>query len=139
MRYLLDTNICIFLIRERSRALSEAIGRHRPADVGLSVVTSYELHYGAYRSARMKQNMQALAAFLRPFTIVAFSTDDAIKAGELRAELERRGTPIGPYDLLIAAQAATRNVTLVTNNVREFARVPGLKVEDWTEAAEESK
>jgi len=132
MRYLLDTNICIFLIRERSPGLRLAIGRQRPADVGLSVVTSYELHYGAHRSARLKQNLKALATFLRPFAVVPFSADDAVKAGELRAELERRGTPIGPYDLLIAAQAATRTLTLVTNNIREFARVPGLAVEDWT-------
>jgi tRNA(fMet)-specific endonuclease VapC len=113
--------------RHHARAASQ----QRP--VLLSGVALFELWYGVHKSARSERNRLFLAHYLsgpvRPF---AFDEDDAAEAGRLRALLERAGTPIGSYDLLIAAQASRRSWTVATGNVREFARVPGLAVEDWT-------
>lgn len=132
MKYLLDTNICVALIRQKSPALLEAITRHSVADIGVSSVTVAELQYGVHHSQRPAQNEQALALFLLPLTILDLDYAAAVAYGRLRATLERLGEPIGSLDMLIAAQAVSRGLTLVTNNVREFARVPGLNVEDWS-------
>jgi len=102
------------------------------AIVGIPIVVWFELHHGAMKSARVQQNRATLAAFLAlDVAIWPFDAEDAEEAGDIRVTLERAGTPIGPYDILIAAQARRRGALLVTANGREFARVPGLRFEDW--------
>jgi tRNA(fMet)-specific endonuclease VapC len=132
MKYLLDTNICIAIIRQKSSALLERIASHTIADIGISSITVAELQYGVYRSQHQAQNEQALAQFLIPLNILDFDHEAAVAYGRLRAALEAQGATIGSLDMLIAAQAVSRGLTVVTNNTREFARVPGLSVEDWT-------
>lgn len=134
----LDTNAVIAAInarvpRVRSRleqALAERVA------VGIPIIAWFELRYGVAKSARVERNLAALAAFLAlDVAIWPFDVEDAAEAGDIRAALERAGTPIGPYDILIAAQARRRNAMLATANEREFARVPGLRVEDWARPA----
>ncbi len=130
--WLLDTNICIFLIKQRP---PQVLARLRAVDidrVGVSSVTVGELAYGVARSGRPEQNALALAHLLAPLTVLPFDEAAATRYGALRAELERRGTPIGPMDTLIAGHALALGRVVVTNNTREFARVPDLLVEDWT-------
>ena len=128
MRFLLDTNVVIAVMNRRP-VVTERVFRHSRRDYGLSAIVAHELLYGAFRARRVDE---ALAAFDRlRMPILDFSVEDARRAGEIRAALAAAGTPIGPYDLLIAGQALARNLTLVTRNVREFGRVSGLRVEDW--------
>ena len=101
-------------------------------EVGVSSVTAAELRYGAEKSAAPEQNREALSRFLLPLEVLAFGDEAAAAYGRVRAALENAGTPIGPLDNLIAAHAVSLGVTLVTNNTREFSRVPGLEIEDWT-------
>lgn len=134
MKYLLDTNVCIALINETSSKARSAFLRATRS--GASIVTSaivvHELWYGVAKSRLAAQNANALTVFLtRNVTVLDFTEPDAQAAGEIRAELERKGTRIGEYDTLIAGQAFARNLILVTANTREFARVKGLVVEDW--------
>jgi tRNA(fMet)-specific endonuclease VapC len=103
--------------------------QHQPEDFGLPAIVIHELFFGAYKSARMAQNVARVDA-LR-FQIVDFDREDARQAGEIRAKLASAGTPIGPYDVLIAGQALARGLTLITHNTREFQRVPGLLIQDW--------
>ncbi len=131
MRYLLDSNICIEAINDPGSAVVLRMRKESPDDIKLSVIVWFELSFGACKSARKSDNLARLETFAAPFELVDFSPDDALTAGEVRAGLERKGQPIGPYDLLIAAQALNRGLTLVTNNEREFKRVPGLKIENW--------
>lgn len=130
--YLLDTNICVYALKGRYPALSEKLLRIHPSEMAVSSVTVGELEYGAAKSRWGDQTRSRLYLFLSAFTVLPYTTDDALACGRLRAELERKGTPIGPYDLMIAAQALTRDCTVVTHNTGEFARVPGLAIEDWT-------
>jgi tRNA(fMet)-specific endonuclease VapC len=130
MAWLLDTNAVIAILNGSSPRLVERLRSHAPDEVGLSVIALHELHYGARKSARVEANL-ALLDRLR-FQIIPFETQDAEEAGRIRADLARQGRPIGPYDALIAGQARARGLTLVTANLREFLRVEGLKVEDWT-------
>jgi tRNA(fMet)-specific endonuclease VapC len=132
MRYLLDTHICTALIRQKPPALLDRIAQHTVADIGISSITVAELQYGVFRSQHRSQNQQALAQFLLPLNILDFDYEAAVAYGQLRATLEARGEPIGSLDMLIAAQAVSRGLIVVTNNIREFARVPGLSVEDWS-------
>jgi len=134
----LDTNAVIAAINVRvpgvRQRLEQALAER--ADVGIPIVVWFELHYGAAKSARVQQNRAALAAFLAlDVAIWPFDIEDAEEAGDIRVTLERAGTPIGPYDILIAAQARRRGALLVTANGREFARVPGLRFEDWATRA----
>lgn len=129
---LLDTNICIYLIRRRSREALRRFEDFEVGEVGVSVITVSELRYGVEKSARVEQNTEALDQFLLPLEVVSFDLDTAVSYGKIRAVLEKQGTPIGPLDTLIAAHAMSLDTTLVTNNTREFERVPGLQVEDWT-------
>ena len=131
MIYLLDTNICIYLIKRRPAQVLERFRRCAVGDIGLSTVTLAELQYGVAKSLFPAQNQQALDAFTLPLEVVAFDAAAAVAYGPVRAALERQGTPIGALDLLIAAHALSLGVTLVTNNPREFSRVPGLRVENW--------
>jgi tRNA(fMet)-specific endonuclease VapC len=130
----LDTNAVIMTInnpRSRVRArLDEAL--HGGIQVTVSSIVLFELWYGIAKSRRQQHNTEAIANFLAgPIQLINFEPDDAQEAGDIRAALERAGTPIGPYDILIAAQARRRGALLVTANKREFARVPGLRTEDW--------
>ena len=129
--YLLDTNICIYFMKNMYPELTEKLLSTDPASLLISSVTVYELEYGAEKSNRGEKSRQRLALFLAPFKILPFTADDAVTAGKIRACLEKQGKPIGPYDIQIAAQAFTRDITLVTYNTSEFSRVPNLKVEDW--------
>jgi len=131
MRYLLDTNICIYIIKQSPPAVRERFNRLRVGDVGVSAITYCELEYGVARSTRPETNRAALIGFLAPLDILDFPAAAAVSFGKIRAHLKAAGTPIGNYDLLIAAHALHAGLTLVTNNVREFLRVPGLRVEDW--------
>jgi len=134
MDYLLDTNACIALNKGTPAAVRArfAAAVRGGAKVWVSAVVLHELWYGVAKSARPKENAEDLATFLAgAVQVLAFAADDARAAGEVRALLERIGKPIGAYDLLIAGQALSRGLTLVTANVREFARVKGLRWEDW--------
>lgn len=128
MRFLLDTNAVIGLLGGNAGILA-GVRRHAPVDFGIPAVAAHELYYGAYRSARQVQNL-ALVDELR-LEVLEFDKEDARQAGEVRAALAAAGTPIGPYDVLIAGQALARGLVLVTHNVGEFSRVAGLQVEDW--------
>lgn len=130
--YLLDTNICIFAQNRRPPEVLEKLKRATARSTAfISSITVAELQFGVYNSQRVEQNRVALAGFLSPFEILPFDDLDAEHYGILRAHLKKAGHIIGPYDMMIAAQAITRKLTLVTNNLAEFERVQGLKVEDW--------
>lgn len=128
---LLDTNICIYLIRRRSPEAMRRFEKFEVGEIGVSVVTVSELRYGVEKSEKPDQNRDALDRFLLPLEVMAFDPEAAKAYGRIRADLERRGTPIGPLDTLIAAHAASLGATLVTNNTREFERVPNLRIENW--------
>ena len=131
MKFLLDTDICIYLIKKKPPSVIEKLHAYQVGDIGISVVTVAELRYGAAKSQRIQQNHEALDLFLAPFEIVVFDENAAATYGEIRAQLEKTGQPIGPLDLLIAAHAKSLSLALVTNNIGEFKRVKGLKVETW--------
>jgi len=134
MKYLLDTNICIYIIRQKPPQVLRKFFSHSPGDIGISVITVAELQHGVYKSSRPEQSAQALAQFLLPLTVMDFTSEAAEVYGKIRASLEKQGMPIGPLDLFIAAHALQLNLTMVTNNVGEFSRVPELRVENWAEA-----
>ena len=129
--YLLDTNICIEIIRERSTAAIARLRRSRLEELGISSITFAELRHGVSRSAHPDRNLLALAKFCTAVQVLPFDQAAAIAYGDARCALERKGTPIGPLDLLIAAHGLSIGATLVTNNEREFRRVNGLKVANW--------
>ncbi|RYE87108.1 MAG: type II toxin-antitoxin system VapC family toxin [Hyphomicrobiales bacterium] len=129
---LLDTNAVIALLARRSDALLQRIEAADPGSLAVSSIATHELYYGAYRSQKVAFNLETLRLLFADLAILDLDREDARVAGEIRADLARQGTPIGPYDVLIAGQARARNLTLVTNITDEFARVPGLQIEDWT-------
>ncbi len=129
--YLLDTNICIYFMKNMYPTLSTKLLSCDPSELIISSVTIFELEYGAEKSNWGDRTRQKLALFLAPFTILPFSIEDAICAGKLRGYLEKQGNIIGPYDLQIDAQGLSRDLTLVTHNMGEFSRVPNLMLEDW--------
>jgi len=129
---LLDTNICIYAINRRSPGTLAPLRAFQAGDVGISAVTYAELRFGVENSARSDSNLVALERFLLPLEILAFDAEAARHCGRVRAILKRAGTPIGGNDLLIAAHALSVGATLVTNNAREFNRVRGLHVEQWS-------
>jgi len=131
--WLLDTNICIYLIKMQPQRVLARLRALDITSVAVSSITVAELQYGVAKSARAEQNALALASFLAPLSVRAFDDAAAATYGTVRAKLERAGTPIGSMDLLIAAHALTLNGTLVTNNVREFGRVEGLRLENWAD------
>ena len=131
MKFLLDSNAVIELLKGNP-AVSERARRFEPADFGLPAVVAHELYFGAFKSNRTAVHLARLDA-LR-FDVVAFDREDARRAGEVRALLASRGTPVGGYDTLIAGQTLARRLTLITHNLRDFARVPGLTFEDWQDA-----
>jgi tRNA(fMet)-specific endonuclease VapC len=128
VKVLLDTDVCIELIRHRPATLLAAITVHPPGDVGISAVTAAELEYGVVKSSRPAKNRDALRQFLSPFEVASFDAVAAAAYGGVRAALEAKGHSIGAMDLLIAAHALSLDVELMTGNAREFARVPGLRI-----------
>ncbi len=132
MKYILDTNICIYIIKKKPIQVFDKFKDLPLGSVGISSITLAELAFGAKKSAQSEKNQIALNQFLIPLDIVEFDTNAAIEYGKIRAELERVGTPIGPLDMLIASHVKSLELTIVTNNEKEFKRVSGLKVENWT-------
>ena len=131
MKVMLDTNICIYIIKQQPKSVLERFATFAVGDLGISVITLAELEYGVSKSSQPGRNREALEQFVSPLQIATFDRQAAIVYGKIRALLEKRGYPIGSMDLLIAAHALSLNVRLATNNVREFKRVPGLRVENW--------
>jgi len=127
---MLDTDACIYAMR-RQPAIVERLRSLRFPDIGVSVVTEAELRYGAARSGSPAKTLAELERFLLPFETVPFTSPDTEVYASIRSHLERAGTPIGPLDTMIAAHARSLDLVLVTNNEREFRRVPGLRVENW--------
>lgn len=131
MKYMLDTNICIYVIKHKPSAVIETFLEHDPADICISAITYAELLHGVEKSQAVEKNRLALTLFLSPVTVLDFNAEAAEQYGRIRAYLEQKGTPVGPMDMLIAAHAFAEGLVLVTNNTREFARIEGLKLENW--------
>lgn len=129
MAYLLDTNVVIAVLKDAESPVGQRLRREAPGDVFISSIVLHELFYGAFKSARVERNL-AVAERLR-FGVLDFSAEDARAAGMVRAALAAKGTPIGPYDVLIAGQALARGLVLVSRNGKEFKRVTGLRIQEW--------
>lgn len=132
MKYMLDTNICIYTIKHKPPEVIKNFLRHNPDEMCISSITYAELMHGVEKSQAVERNRMAITLFLSAITILPFNQYAAEEYGKVRAELERKGTPIGPMDMLIAGHARAEELVLVTNNAREFFRVENLEVEDWT-------
>jgi tRNA(fMet)-specific endonuclease VapC len=132
MLFMLDTNICIYTIKNRPAEVIQKVKEFSPSDLVISAITVCELEYGASKSTNPEKNRQTLVKFLAPFEICPFNEQAASHYGDIRAHLERSGNLIGAMDLLIAAHARSLSLTLVTNNLNEFERVPGLSTVNWT-------
>jgi len=130
MKFLLDTDTCIYALKQDRKVLAALFAKSRD-DVAVSVMTEAELRTGAAKSSSPAKTLHLIENFLRPLTIIDFTSQDAMAYAQVRARLERAGTPIGPLDTIIATQAVARGLILVTNNEREFRRVSGLRVENW--------
>ncbi len=131
MKYLLDTNICIYIINKKPLSTIERIREKQINEIAISTITIAELEYGVERSQHTDQNRIAVIEFLVPFNILEFDQDAAIAYGKIRKQLESKGTPIGPMDLLLASQALSHHLILVTNNEKEFKRIENLQIENW--------
>lgn len=132
--YLLDTNACIRFLNNSSPILVKRFRSCAPSEIFLCSIVKAELYYGARNSSKPAENLRVLETFFAPLVSLPFDDNASEVAGQLRTELKRSGTPIGPNDLLIAATAVANSKVLITNNVKEFSRVPGLKFEDWQTA-----
>jgi tRNA(fMet)-specific endonuclease VapC len=131
MKFLLDTDTCIYALKQDATVLDHLLA-HSRQDIAVSVITEAELRTGAAKSTSAAKTLRLIENFLRPLAIVEFASSDATSYALIRAKLERAGTPIGPLDTLIAAHAVSRKLTLVSNNQREFSRVAGLQGQNWT-------
>ncbi len=131
MNYLIDTNICIYIMNNRPPEVIEKLKNMDIGRIGISSITVSELFYGVYKSERRKQNLKRLEEFLIPFEIFSYDQDASKYYGEIRSQLEKQGDIIGPFDLLIAAHALSKSLILVTNNEKEFKRIKSLKVDNW--------
>jgi tRNA(fMet)-specific endonuclease VapC len=131
-KWLLDTNAVIALVTRRSEPLVRRVESTEPGALAVSSIVAHELYFGAYRSQKVEFNLETLRLLFADLDILDLDQEDARAAGEIRAELARRGKPIGPYDILIAGQAIARGLPLVSNNTAEFQRITGLRLEDWT-------
>ena len=132
--YLLGTNICIYALNGRSQPLLQKLLSIHPDEIAVSAITVMELEYGAAKSRWGEKTRQRLYAFLANYSILPFADYDAVVCGQIRAALARTGQSIGAYDTMIAAQGLARELTVVTHNTGEFARVQGLRIEDWAES-----
>ena len=130
MKFLLDTDTCIYALKQNPSVLKHLLAQSRE-DIAVSVITEAELRTGAAKSTSAAKTLRLLENFLRPLEIVEFTSQDAASYAQVRAKLERAGTPIGPLDTLIAAQAVARKLKLVSNNEGEFSWVAGLRIENW--------
>ena len=133
MRYILDTNICIYAIKHRPPQMLERLKEHEPSEICISAITYAELVHGVEKSAAVEKNRLALTLLLSNIEIIDFDSNAANEYGNIRAALEKAGTPIGPLDMMIAGHARALSYTVVTNNVREFEMVSGLRIENWAE------
>lgn len=133
MRYMLDTNICIYAIKHRPPQVLERLKEHEPSEICISAITYAELVHGVEKSAAVEKNRLALTLLLSNIEIIDFDSNAANEYCNIRAALEKAGTPIGPLDMMIAGHARSLSYTVVTNNVREFERVSGLRIENWAE------
>ncbi len=131
MKYILDTNICIYVIKQKPSIVLERFRKIDVSEIAISSITLSELFYGVSKSSKPEQNFMALTQFVAPLEILPFSGEAAQYYGDLRAYLEKQGTPIGSLDMLIAAHALSLHSILVTNNEKEFKRVPNLNIENW--------
>ncbi len=131
IKYMLDTNICMYIIKQKPQNIIERFRQAQVSEIGISSITLSELEYGVMKSAKPEQNKLALAQFVAPIEISAYDDVAAQHYGKIRARLERQGTPIGSFDMLIAAHALSINSVLITNNESEFGRVSHLKIENW--------
>lgn len=131
MKFLLDTNICIYIIKKKPERVIKRFLKMKPDTIGVSSITVSELYYGVSKSSKPNENAVALEQFLLPLVVISFNKDDAIAYGNLREKLERSGNIIGSMDMLIGAQALNRDLILVTNNEKEFSRIEGLSLENW--------
>ncbi|RNC72700.1 MAG: type II toxin-antitoxin system VapC family toxin [Desulfuromonadales bacterium] len=131
MKLLLDTNICIYIIKQQPAAVLKRFLEYQIGDIGISSITLSELRYGVAKSTHREKNAKALDEFIIPLELVSYDESAAYAYGDIRAALEKAGTPIGSMDMLIAAHAVSLGIPLVTNNTREFLRVPSLKIIDW--------
>lgn len=131
MKYMLDTNICIYIIKQKPQAVVERFLHTEISQIGISSITLSELMYGVSKSSKPEQNQMALTQFLAPLEILPYTDNAAQYYGELRIHLEKQGTPIGSLDMLIAAHALSAACTLITNNEKEFNRIPNLKIQNW--------
>jgi tRNA(fMet)-specific endonuclease VapC len=129
--YLLDTNICIYIVNKHPQNIVQRIEKYNPIDIKISAITIAEMEYGASKSKKKTKNRQALMDFISTFEIIPFELKDAEVYGIIRAELEREGKVIGAYDMQLAAQALSRNYIFITNNTKEFNRIKKLKIENW--------
>jgi tRNA(fMet)-specific endonuclease VapC len=135
MRYLLDTNICIYIAKQKPPGVLARLQRLKAGDVGMSIITHLELVYGACKCQGRQENLSRIRELERLIPVLPMDTGVGRHFGEVRAALERKGTPIGAYDLLIAAHALSLGLILVTDNAREFRRIPQLNLENWAEEA----
>ena len=131
LKYMLDTNICIYTIKNKPQVVREAFNQHY-GRMCISSVTLMELIYGAEKSASPEKNLRVVEGFIARLEVLNYGIDAAVQTGQIRAELARAGTPVGPYDSMIAAHARALGLILVTNNTREFERINGLRLEDWS-------
>ena len=132
MRYMLDTNICIYIIKNKPKKVIIELKRHKPSEICVSAITYAELTHGVEKSMAVEKNRLALALLFSNIEVLDFDIKAAIHYGKIRAYLEKQGTPIEPLDMMIAAHAMSLGYTVVTNNIKEFQRVPDLKLENWT-------
>jgi tRNA(fMet)-specific endonuclease VapC len=130
LKYMLDTNIVIYTIKNRPEVVRSRFKQHY-GQMCISSVSYMELIFGAERSGNPEKNLRVLEGFVARMDVIPFENEAAVHSGQLRAELANKGTPIGPYDVMIAGHARSEGFILVTNNEKEFARVPGLRVENW--------
>lgn len=130
LKYMLDTNIVIYTIKNKPEKVRQAFKKHN-GQMCISAVTWGELVYGAEHSSQPEKNLQIIESMAARLEVLAFNQEAAIHFGQLRAELRKSGTPIGPYDMMIAGHARAEGLILVTNNIREFERVPGLRLDNW--------
>jgi tRNA(fMet)-specific endonuclease VapC len=130
LKFMLDTNICIFTLKNKPQEVREAFNRHH-GQLCISTITLMELIYGAEKSASPERNLSVIEGLSARLEVLNYDSHAAAHSGQLRAELARAGTPVGPYDQMIAGHARSLGLVLVSNNLREFQRVPGLRVEDW--------
>lgn len=133
MKYMLDTNICIYAIKHKPDIVIKKFLSHDPEEICISAITYAELMHGVEKSMAVEKNRVAMSLFLSPITILQFDERAAEEYGRIKAELEKKGTPIDPMDTLIASHTKSRGLIIVTNNTRKFNRVAGLTIEDWAQ------